>query len=926
MTEGNITTHPRPQRQLRESAGMLGLTLLAVLTGALAGVVAAAFRMALVAVDRGREHWIDWAHQWPVLGFLMLVLGVAAMAAGAAWLVRRFSAHAAGSGIPHVEGALAGELPAAKFRLLPVKFLGGVLAIGGGLALGREGPTVQMGASLAHVVGKFFRRSEKDCRALLAAGAGAGLAVAFNAPIAGAVFVLEELVRRFDLRIAVVALGASAAAIEVARPFTGELPDFRLLPMPYPSIGSGVLFLVLGVLAGLAGMAYNRLILGALAGGDRLRRVPVELRAAVVGAAVGALAWFAPNLVGGGDNITQNILLGDGGIGLLLIIFAVRFLLGPVSYAARTPGGLFAPILVLGSALGLLFAKVCGLALPHLGAPPLAFAVVGMAAFFCGTVRSPLTGIVLVIELTNGFTQLIAMLWACFGAMAICAWIGESPIYDSLLERLRRISPGVTIPLVLLLAVAASATGATNTAPSHLLITDSTGQVVKVPTNEVPAALAPQNLSLQIPTAGHGVPASPEIQQRASESRADNEPLQWFPATQPRLMSYLASQDEYGNTALAPGALFLSTPFDEYPQRAKYWLSEGGLRYSFQQTVTFVSVSDVIRGPNNFGYYTFDFAGKWAVFDARDAGTAGWISTQVEAFYGLGTHPSEGSAGNNIGSLTDPTGIWSKKAGWRIPELAWQQSLANGQFVVVAGMVSQGNYLDSNAYAGSGRGQFINSALIDTIVMPLPDYNFGVNLQWQPQDEWYAMVGGNVGNAGAGEMPWTNFSWNDWQVTSELGYAPENFLGIGPGVYRVQPFIASAGGVTQGGICFNLQQQLGVKSPFGWFGRFGVGGAEVVDTARTQVSTGFIVKAPFMHLLMQRKSNDFLGIGFNWSQPGATSQTTYHDNEYVFETTYSLQLTPLTRLQPDLQVVLDPIYNPGGDCAVVFQLQFDLAW
>ena len=144
-----------------------------------------------------------------IAGLALVVLGCAAAAMAAAWLVRRFSPHASGSGIPHVEAVLEGELPPADFRMIPVKFVGGVLAIGSGLALGREGPSVQMGAGIAHLVGLLFRRSWPDSRVLLAAGAGAGLATAFNAPIAGAIFVLEELVRRFDTKIAIAALGAS---------------------------------------------------------------------------------------------------------------------------------------------------------------------------------------------------------------------------------------------------------------------------------------------------------------------------------------------------------------------------------------------------------------------------------------------------------------------------------------------------------------------------------------------------------------------------------------------------------------------------------------------------------------------------------------------------------------------------------------------
>jgi CIC family chloride channel protein len=127
-----------------------------------------------------RDALVARAHSETLIGCLLVIITCAGGTAIAAWLVRRFSPQAEGSGIPHVEAVLRGELPAAPYRLIPVEFLGGLLAIGSGLALGREGPSVQMGAGTAHFVGKLFRRSDQDCKTLLAAGAGAGLATAFN--------------------------------------------------------------------------------------------------------------------------------------------------------------------------------------------------------------------------------------------------------------------------------------------------------------------------------------------------------------------------------------------------------------------------------------------------------------------------------------------------------------------------------------------------------------------------------------------------------------------------------------------------------------------------------------------------------------------------------------------------------------------------
>jgi chloride channel protein, CIC family len=267
---------------------------------------------------------------------------------------------------------------------------------------------------------------------LMAAGAGAGLATAFNSPSAGAVFVLEELVQRFEHRIAIAALAASATAIAVARAFLGAAPDFAVEPLaPIVPLGQP-LFLVLGVIAGLLAVGYNRLLLGTIALVGSLERLPQEVKAGAIGAGVAVVAWFAPGLVGGGDDITQRTLSGSVVLAFVPVAFLIRAVLGSASYAAGTPGGLFAPLLVLGAQLGLLVGVGSAAVFPSLGLQPQAFAVVGMAAFFTGVVRAPLTGIVLIIEMTAAFNMLLPMVVACFAAMLVPTLLGDTPIYEAL--------------------------------------------------------------------------------------------------------------------------------------------------------------------------------------------------------------------------------------------------------------------------------------------------------------------------------------------------------------------------------------------------------------------------------------------------------------------------------------------------------------
>jgi chloride channel protein, CIC family len=427
----------RPMADERRS--LLGLAATAFVVGAVTGCVGAVFRLLLVRGDHLRDAMIAWAHGHAVWGFLIVVAACAAATLVAAWMVRQFAPHASGSGIPHVEAVLSGKIPPAPFGLVPVKFVGGLLAIGSGLALGREGPTVQMGAGIAVFAARICRLRWEDARVLLAAGAGAGLATAFNAPIAGLVFVLEELVEKFEHRIAVAALAALATAIPLARLLIGDAPDFQVEPLNYASAESAPLFLVLGAVAGLLGIAYNRTLLATLALRERVGRLTPELRAGLIGAGVGALAWFAPDLVGGGDQLTQRALIGHEDLAIVAVAFLIRFVLGAVSYAAGTPGGLFAPLLVLGAQSGLLFGAACRYVFPALAIQPQAFALVGMAALFTGVVRAPVTGIVLVAEMTGNVSLLLPMLGASFMAMLLPMLLRNPPIYDSLREHTLRL-------------------------------------------------------------------------------------------------------------------------------------------------------------------------------------------------------------------------------------------------------------------------------------------------------------------------------------------------------------------------------------------------------------------------------------------------------------------------------------------------------
>ncbi|WP_075725180.1 H(+)/Cl(-) exchange transporter ClcA [Corynebacterium aquilae] len=421
--------HRGPESAESFTVFMIAACIVGVVTGALA----MAFKLSLEWVGHRRAIALEWSERHGVAGVVVIIFAGALMTAAAAWLVRRVEPAAEGSGIPRVEAVVTKRGTIGHFRLLPVKFVGGVLSIGSGLALGREGPSVQMGGNVAMMISRALRRNDADMRTLIASGAAAGLAATFNAPIAGGVFVLEELLKRFDARTTLATLMASASAFGVAQFFLhGD--EFRVPDLATPSLKHIPAYALLGVLAGLLGALYNKAVMASLRFVDG-SKIPAEVRAGIIGASVACVALVSPYLVGGGDPITQDALSGNQTVTALLIILGVRFVLGVVSYAACTPGGLFAPMLVMGSSLGLVIGLIGQQLVPEVFPEPQALALVGMAAFFAATVRAPLTGIILATEMTGSVTVLPPMLGACAVAVFVAMVVRSAPIYDALAQR-----------------------------------------------------------------------------------------------------------------------------------------------------------------------------------------------------------------------------------------------------------------------------------------------------------------------------------------------------------------------------------------------------------------------------------------------------------------------------------------------------------
>ena len=422
-----------------------------VLGGLAIGLVGGLFRYFLILSDDWRTALIMRAHHHAYLGWVLPVALGAAGACLARLLVIKFAPTAEGSGVQRVEAVFSGEVEPASTAVVPVKFFGGLLAMGSGLALGREGPTVQMGATFGVLVSRYLLPEGEDRRVVEAASAGAGLAVAFNAPIGGSIFVFEELTSSITPWLLVSTLASATVAVWLMRLMLGNTLSFNVLQVSPTENWSKWPFLALGVGMGVVGAIYNLIIMRLLRITDNMMRLSSLQRAAIIGAVVGVVAWFVPNMVGGGDVITQAILSNQFQLTTLVTIFAVRFFLGPWSYIAGCPGGLFAPLLLLGASSGAVFGGIINHVTPSAHVSPVACAIVGMGALFTASVRAPLTGIVLAVEMTGRADLTLGLLGASLVAMLVTMLLQSEPIYDSLKRRMlsqttvspRRVDAGV---------------------------------------------------------------------------------------------------------------------------------------------------------------------------------------------------------------------------------------------------------------------------------------------------------------------------------------------------------------------------------------------------------------------------------------------------------------------------------------------------
>lgn len=341
-----------------------------------------------------------------------------------------------GSGIPQVEGVLLRKLDMTWWRVILGKFFGGILSIGSGLSLGREGPSVQLGAAVGQGFSKVFKRVKIEEKYLITSGASAGLAAAFNAPLAGVMFALEEVHKNFSPLILLSSLSAALSADLIASGFFGLKPVFTFGELNTLPIKLYFYIILLGVLLGVMGVAFNKTILKTQNIYAAQKWLPKEMRIIIpllISAVIGILL---PQVLGGGHELITSLIKNNFSLTILVIILVVKFLFTMASFGSGAPGGIFLPLL----AIGALIANAYGVILVnfvHFDSGYISnFIILAMAGYFSAVVRAPITGTILITEMTGSFSYLLSLAIVSIVAYIVADVLGSKPIYESLLEKI----------------------------------------------------------------------------------------------------------------------------------------------------------------------------------------------------------------------------------------------------------------------------------------------------------------------------------------------------------------------------------------------------------------------------------------------------------------------------------------------------------
>lgn len=410
--------------QLRESHLFAAVT---VLVGVLAGLSAVLFAVTIDLLNRaffGIDPGAMRLLTMPVL--VSIVAGI---------LMHRTFRGVRGSGIPQTKQAYHLDDGVISPRVPVGKFLLGTLAIGGGHALGREGPSVQIGAGLASVAGQWLKLPPERVRDLVPVGAAGALSAAFNTPVAAVIFALEEIIGDMNATLLGSTVVASVASVVVARSVLGNEPLFQVPPYHLEHPAELLAYAALGVVGGIVSVVFCKSLLALRGVFRRLPKRTIDWQPAMGGLAMGLILVAVPQMLGVGYDYVDRALNGGLLLETTIILGVTKIVATVVSYSSGNPGGVFAPTLYIGAMTGAAVGIAMGRIAPFVPADPGAYALVGMGAVFAGIVRAPLTSVFMIFELTQDYQIILPLMVANLLSFYLSRRFQKLPLYHALLEQ-----------------------------------------------------------------------------------------------------------------------------------------------------------------------------------------------------------------------------------------------------------------------------------------------------------------------------------------------------------------------------------------------------------------------------------------------------------------------------------------------------------
>lgn len=431
-----MTTETTPHSRRPLLNRDLSRLMLAIIIGVLSGYGAVLFKFLLKFMQ-----WVFYQHAGEFIDYASEIPLWAKMAMPAAGglivglVVHFFAREAKGHGVPEVMQAIALRGGVIRKRVAAAKIFASAVTIGSGGSVGREGPMVQIGASIGSSIGQIFKVPSRYMRTMIGCGAAAGIAATFNAPIAGVLFALEIIVGDWGMTSFSPVVLSSVTATAISRYYFGDFPAFVIPDYAVVSAWEYLMYPFLGIACGLVALSFTRILYASEDAFDAIRFLPEWFKPAIGGALLGGMIIFFPQIFGVGYGAMNLSLTNQMGLGMLVLLVILKIVASSLTLGSGASGGIFAPSLFIGAMTGGAFGCLMHILFPGIPASAGAYALVGMGGVVAGTTYAPITAILIIFEMTGTYSIILPLMLTCITAVVLNSSISEASIYTIKLLR-----------------------------------------------------------------------------------------------------------------------------------------------------------------------------------------------------------------------------------------------------------------------------------------------------------------------------------------------------------------------------------------------------------------------------------------------------------------------------------------------------------